>query len=251
MHKELRALAQWAASCAIFIALTFPSFADVSYAPKSGTKAPSITLSGKIKKDDLKHLVAFILMARETAAGIYGVRLESIGGDVETALAMGHVLRLEKAIVSVLAEGKCFSSCVFVLAGGTNRYVQGPVGIHRPYAPIDNRLTAEAQKQHYERLEKEIKSYLKFMNIPVELYDHMIRIPPEKMKVLTKDELQRYGLSENDPYEDAAKVAGIAKTLGITAQELIQRRAKANFECTSSNDDDNLGCLIRILKEGR
>ena len=61
----IRSLAQWIASCAIFIGFTFPSFADVSYAPKSGTRAPLITLSGQIEKDDLKHLVAFILMARE------------------------------------------------------------------------------------------------------------------------------------------------------------------------------------------
>ena len=248
MRMALRSLAQWAASCAICIGFTFPSFADVSYTPGSGNSVALITLSGQIKKDDLKHLIDFILMALKSS-GIHMVRLDSIGGDLETALAMGRVLRADKAIVSVLAQGKCFSSCVFVLAGGTTRGVYGPVGIHRPYAPVDNRMTAGAQKQYYERLEKQIRSYLTFMNIPVELYDHMIRIPPEKMKLLTKDELQRYGLSENDPYEAAAFDAGFAKDMGITVQELIQRKAKADSECASAEDSGS--CYKRIVIEGK
>ncbi len=252
-HTALQSLAKWTAICALCIGFAFPSFADVSYTPKSGNRVPHITLSGQIQQEDLKHFIGFTRLAREERlyGGLYHVRLESIGGDVETALAMGRILRLDKARVVVLREGKCFSSCVLVLAGGVGRYVEGPVGIHRPYTPVDSRVTASSQKQHYERLEKDVKAYLRAMNIPAELYDHMIRIPPEQVKILTNDELQRYGLSEDDPYEDAARVAAVAKHLGITAKELIRRQAKINSECTSSNSDDRGRCHDRILTEGR
>ena len=122
---------------------------------------------------------------------------------------------------------------------------------HRPFAPVDARTTASAQKQNYERLEKEVKTYLIAVNIPAELYDHMIRIPPEKVKILNRDELQRYGLSEDDPYEDAARVAGIAKSMGITAEELIRRQAKANAECSNMSADESARCYTRVLREGR
>lgn len=233
----------------VFAAFSTVALGDVSYAPKSGNAVPRITISGQIRPDDLKHFIAFARMAR--VEGLYQVRLDSLGGDVETAIAMGRIVRLDKAAVAVLREGKCISSCIFVLAGGAIRYVAGPVGIHRPFAPVDARTTAQLQKVNYERLEKDIKSFLQAVNIPAELYDHMLRIPPDRVKFLSKDELQRYGLSEDDPYEDAARIAGIAASMGITAEELIRRQAKANAQCSSNNSDENARCYTRILKEGR
>lgn len=248
-RRSFRSVTKWAIGGAICTAAAFPCFADVTYTPKSGNAVPRITISGQIKQDDLKHFIAFSRMARQD--GLYQVRLGSLGGDVETALSMGRIARLDKAAVAVLRDGRCFSSCVFVLAGGVIRFVEGPVGIHRPFEPVDVRTTASSQKQNYERLEKEVKAYLQAMNVPAELYDHMIRIPPEKVKVLNKDELQRYGLSENDPYEDAARVAAVAKAMGITAGELIRRQAKANSECSSTSSDENARCYTRIMEEGR
>jgi hypothetical protein len=130
------------------------------------------------------------------------------------------------------------------------RAVAGPVGIHRPYARDDISITAGQQKQYYERFEKEVKAFLAAMNIPTELYDHMIRIPPERIKILTGDELQRYGLNENDPYDDAARTAEVARRMGISSQELIRRKAKAISECGSSNSEDVPQCYFRII-EGR
>ncbi|PYV39676.1 MAG: hypothetical protein DMG09_08590 [Acidobacteria bacterium] len=69
------------------------------------------------------------------------------------------------------------------------------------------------------------------MNIPTELWDHMLRIPPGEIKLLDYDELQRYGLNKPDPYEDAAATAREAKGYGITVQELLRRKARVNAEC--------------------
>ena len=110
---------------------------------------------------------------------------------------------------------------------------------------MDNATTASAQKQQYQHLEKEVKAFLQAVNIPQELYDHMIRIPPERVKILSPDELQRYGLNEDDPYEEAARVAGAAQSLGISAQEYIRRQAKANAECISGNRREDGRCYQR------
>ena len=143
-------------------------------------------------------------------------------------------------------NAECFSARI------CSRWRNDPVGgwdrgIHRPHAPGDNATTASAQKQQYERLEKKVKPFLQEMNIPQELYDHMIRIPPDKVKILSPDDLQRYGLNENDPYEDAATTAIVAKSLGISSEEAIRRMAKVKAECSSEDPD----CVTRILKQGR
>jgi hypothetical protein len=79
----------------------------------------------------------------------------------------------------------------------------------------------------------------------------MIRIPPNRVKILSRDELQRYGLSEDDPYEDAARVAELAQSLGISTEEFLRRTAKMNAECNSGNDDEQSRCRRRIVFEGR
>jgi hypothetical protein len=161
-----RLFLKWAVRCLVCVGLSFPSFADVRYTPRSGATAAVITLSGQIDPKDLKPFMTFAQLARED--GFYAVNLDSIGGDVETALSMGRILRSDRAAAEVRNDGKCFSSCVFVLAAGVNRYVRGPVGIHRPYAPIDNLVTAGSQKERYQRLENEVKAYLRSMNIPLD-----------------------------------------------------------------------------------
>jgi hypothetical protein len=140
--------------------------AEVSYTPPSGNKMATIVVSGEIRQEDLQHFLAFTRLARGShSSGFYSVDLDSIGGDVETALDMGWILRGDKAFVGVRDNAKCFSSCVFVLAGAKSRYVTGAVGIHRPYWLADNATTAIAQKEQYERFEKKIKAFLQLVNV--------------------------------------------------------------------------------------
>ena len=254
MHnsKTFRSLVQWVIVAFFYLLSTSLLFADVSYKPKSGKIWPIITLSGTITTDDLKHFITFSQMARKEGMP-YTVVLNSLGGDVETAISMGRIVRQEDVIVGVYGNDKCVSSCVFVLAGGKSRIVNGRarVGIHRPFSPIDMQTTTLQQRQKYERLEKEVKSYLREMNIPTELYDHMVRIPPEKVKYLSEAELQRYGLNENDPYDDAAQTASLAKRLGISNQEMIRRKAKWDKECSTTSASNLEECSRRVIDEGR
>ncbi len=222
--------------------------ADVSYTPETQDKIATISVTGEIRRDDLKHFIEFSLAAlRDSTVDFFRVELDSAGGDVQTALVMGRMLRVAKAQAAVLQNRKCFSSCVFLLAGATGRYVAGSIGIHRPYAPHDVNTTAAAQKQWYDRLEKEVKAFLTEVNISQDLYDHMIRVPPESMTLLARNDLQRYGLSEDDPFETAATDASLARSLGISTQELIRRKARAAAECNSLNSEARSRCHSRVI----
>lgn len=237
----------------VLTAFPFSAFSDVSYTPKSGNAVARILIFGQIRPDDLERFVTFANMARKEARTHphYQVRLNSLGGDVRTALAVGRIVRLDRAAVAVLRESKCLSSCVFILAGGVIRFVEGSVGIHRPFAPADTRTMATLQKQNYERLESEVKAFLRAVNIPADLYDHMLRVPPDKVRLLSQGELQKYGLSEDDPYEDAARIAGVAASMGITSEELIRRQAMANSKCSTGSKNDSASCYTRIIDEGK
>ena len=90
------------------------------------------------------------------------------------------------------------------------------------------------------------------MNIPVGLYEYMLRIPPHKITYLSDEQLQQFGLSEDDPYEDAASTARMAKSLGISTDEYIRRWAKLRTECGSIQDSgESSRCVQRVLYEGK
>ena len=144
--------------------------AEVSYTPQFENKLATISVTGEIRRDDLKHFVDFALLAlRDSSFDFFRVELDSAGGDVQTSLEIGRILRVSKARAAVLSNGKWFGSCVFLLAGATGRYVEGPLGIHRPYPPHDVNTTAAAQRQWYGRLEKEVKAFLKEVNVSQDL----------------------------------------------------------------------------------
>ncbi len=90
-----------------------PSLAEVSYTPAAGNQVPLITLSGQIRNTDLKNFVAFARMAKEDVSGptrgFYQVRLESVGGDVQTALSIGRLLRVDKAFAVVSQNGNALA----------------------------------------------------------------------------------------------------------------------------------------------
>lgn len=143
--------------------------ADVSYEPPKNNKEPLIVIRGIIGKSDLQAFSNYVDIAtREKKISALFVDLDSSGGDVETAIAIGYKLRQiegAESFVAVRKGAKCASACVFLLAAGSRRWVEGQVGIHRPSRRYDDEATAKGQKAVYRKIEKEIKIFLDAMNI--------------------------------------------------------------------------------------
>lgn len=228
--------------------LTFSLCAEASvsfkagYKQGTGTQSPEITIDGTITNKDVKTFEKILSIADENAKelglvfegethGAVVVELNSLGGDVSSALAIGQHIRQFSAIVAVSEKSVCASSCVFLLAAGNRRVVMGKVGIHRPYMSVDEKMSVSAQKASYRNIESKVKAYLDAMNVPVHLYDRMIRIPPEKVHWLTESELQSYGLNENDPYFDEATTANMAQTFGVSKQDYLSVISEARELC--------------------
>jgi hypothetical protein len=237
----------------------FSAFADVAYNIDEKENYIATRVTGEITPSDLnkfKQIDSYISNFKGTRKPFY-VELNTGGGDMNTAIEIGKILRKNNAVAVLRfsetdGPDKCYSACVFILAGAPFRSVSGLVGIHRPYMANDKTTSPDEQKLIQQKTEIWAKSYLNEMNIPQVLYDDLMRVPPEKNRILTELELSKYGLNENDPYFNDAMVASEAKKLGITSVDVLKRKARADKICTQYSDIKKLGdCYIKITKKGK
>ncbi len=191
--------------------------------------------------------------------------INSRGGSVPAAMAIGRMLRREGAWIGV--NGVCFSACVFILAGAVDRQIgkSDQVGIHRPYlrSTPEKPLEADQVKQAYSRTLQDLRSYLREMNVSQRLADDMLATEPENNHILTETELRAYRLTGIDPAEqqrraiqkEAADVQE-ANGLGLDRREYTQRKTLGETLCTYSISGaiadyvEYSDCKIRILKTG-
>src|SRR5262245_53108070 len=139
-----------------------------------------IEVHGVIQPNDVARLATLI----HGPGGL--IKLNSRGGDVRAAMALGRILRRHSVTVVMGPDDECVSACVFVIAGAVERWPQN-VGIHRPFLIRDRATTAQQQKQQDAAIEKLVRSYLAEMNVDVRLYDDMLRISSLHVRYLTQD----------------------------------------------------------------
>lgn len=227
----------FAASLAFADVIFLPSRAAPEHGPKVRSVA-GILINGVIQPADRAEF-ANALRLLEADLKIHSARyfllvtLDSSGGDVDTAIAIGTEIRKRLGFVQVPSEAKCLSSCVFLLAAGAQRVVSGVVGIHRSFLRMDAAVTPEQQRAQHALIGKRIRSYLDYVNIPQVLYEHMLRTPPEKIRYLSADELRALGLNENDPFIDDAMTAAAAKAEGLTKEQYFLYEQAARASCAN------------------
>lgn len=210
-----------------------PSYSDeqiTSVWTQSYRSNCSFYLEGRIGPDD----VAIFKRSLEKAGG-YGLLmlfLNSEGGDITTAIEIGKLVRRwPNSSVVVTENSKCFSACVFVLAGGLHRVVHGKVGIHRPFNVTTNSNTYESSQKTFRTLEQSAKAFLKDMNVPTTLYDEMMSVPPQTLRLLTEQELARFGIGQSDPaYQDNSD-AEAARAYGLDKEAYLYRKERADRLC--------------------
>lgn len=208
------------------------SYGEVSVSsftsPINGNKVTMVTIKGVISSNVLRTLQRQINVKGRPYVQVF--LTASPGGDWNASLALGRFLRKIEADVSV--TGDCYSSCVLLLAAGLHRSVlEGNVGIHRPYSSDTTPKTFLEAQQRYRAIEAETRKYLLDMNMPEDLFEAMVRVPPESIRVLTDTELQQFGLSQNDPAAQEVDDANEAREYGLTKGEYLSRKARQEIIC--------------------
>ncbi|WP_299417704.1 hypothetical protein [uncultured Sulfitobacter sp.] len=157
----------------------------------------TLLVTGGITEGDAKRFRDYLAAEEEAGAAPFGaVRLNSPGGAVADALAIGRHLR-KAALDTFLGAGDiCLSACPYVLASGVNRAVsdEAQVGVHQHYFGQSTVLPAFMAVEDVQRGQGEVMMYLEAMGIDPLLMQHALVTPPEEIYVFLPAQLRDYRL---------------------------------------------------------
>lgn len=150
-----------------------------------------LRISGVIETGDADRFADWL---STTSLAFDRVALHSPGGSVTDALEIGRVLRGMDVATLVQPSEICLSACPYLLAAGTVRSVgEGAyVGVHQHYFDENTVLPAFLAVEDIQRGQGLVLEYLIEMDIDPRLMRHALVTPPERIYILTPEELLDY-----------------------------------------------------------
>ena len=131
------------------------------------------------------------------------VKLDSQGGNIMEALAIGREIRRRFMVTGVpYANMECDSACVFVLMAGVNRIGGGKIGLHRPaFDPaFFADLSPTAARSRYNTLVEQLRQYyVDEMGGSPEAFRIIMTTPSTSIRYLSQDEMLALGIVGEDP----------------------------------------------------
>jgi hypothetical protein len=125
------------------------------------------------------------------------VVLNSPGGSVADALAMGRLIREKKFATEVEAGKYCASSCPLLFAGGTERRAgdKAVIGVHQ-VAAITTASNAPPRDEMRvaQNISARCQRYLGDMGINLQVWVHAMETPHDRLFVFTPDEMKSLNL---------------------------------------------------------
>jgi hypothetical protein len=120
------------------------------------------------------------------------VVLNSPGGSVTDALAMGRLVRERKFATEVEAGKYCASSCPLVFAGGVERRAgdKAAIGVHQVAAISSASAVPRDEMDVAQRISARCQRYLGDMGINLQVWVHAMETPHDKLFIFKPDELK-------------------------------------------------------------
>jgi hypothetical protein len=121
------------------------------------------------------------------------VVLNSPGGSVGDALAIGKLIRDRKLNTEVEAGKYCASSCPLAFAGGVERRAgdKAAIGVHQVFAGAARPNAAPRDEMSdAQRISARCQRYLGDMGINLQVWVHAMETPKDKLFIFTPDELK-------------------------------------------------------------
>ena len=147
--------------------------------------------------------------------------LDSSGGHVEAAMKAGDAIGASQWTLWVRDDAICHSACVLILAAGDSRQVTGKVGIHRMMR-VDSTATTRAElSQELREVHAQMKDYLERNGASVAVADLMMTVPNRKLRLLTEEELQEYGLEGTNAVQDDLERIQLTRKCG---EDFVKRK---------------------------
>jgi hypothetical protein len=121
------------------------------------------------------------------------VVLNSPGGSVGDALAMGRLIRDKKFATEVGAGKYCASSCPLVFFGGVERRAgdKAAIGVHQVFAAkIAEAIAPRDEMSDAQRISARCQRYLGEMGINLQVWVHAMETPKDRLFVFKPEELK-------------------------------------------------------------
>lgn len=129
------------------------------------------------------------------------VVLNSPGGSVQDALAMGKLIRERGLITLVEKAGHCASSCPLVFSGGAARIAEkgASMGVHQVFAiSREDGTQADTGMAQAQRVSAECQRHLVDMGVDTRVWIHAMETPREELFYFTPKELLDLKLATGD-----------------------------------------------------
>lgn len=151
---------------------------------------PTLSLTGAIEAGDAARLDEYLATSQSPEV----VYLNSPGGSVSDALAIGDTLRARGVDTAMSGADVCLSACPYILAAGVTRAIPDGawVGVHQHYFGENTALPAFLAVEDIQRGQGEVMRYLDRMGIDPLVMQHALVTPPDEIYLLTQDELITY-----------------------------------------------------------
>ncbi|RYH02792.1 hypothetical protein EU805_09340 [Salipiger sp. IMCC34102] len=159
--------------------------------------APVITLTGTIAPGDADRFADFLATVDPAPELAF---LNSPGGSVMDALAIGRQMRDAGLGTRMTETDICLSACPYLLASGTDREVEDGalVGVHQHYFGENTALPAFLAVEDIQRGQGDVMTFLDQMGIDPLVMQHALVTPPDEIYLLTPEELTRYRMTTGD-----------------------------------------------------
>lgn len=161
------------------------------------TEDGTIYISGQIAGGDADRFASWLDQNRPDATRI---SLDSSGGSVADALAIGRTIRAGGYETAVEDGSVCLSACPYILAGGVSRQATegAVVGVHQHFFGKNTLLPAFMAVRDVQRAQASVMDYLDEMGIDLRLMSFALRTPPEEIHVLDTERMREFNLT-TDP----------------------------------------------------
>ncbi len=155
---------------------------------------PTLVLTGAIEVNDAMRVADWLTASANPPAVVL---LDSPGGSVRDAIAIGAALRNAGAETAMEPGAICLSACPYMLAGGVVRTVPdgASVGVHQHYFGHATALPLFLAVADIQRGQGEVMDHLIAMDVDPALMRHALATPPDAIYLLTPDELAHYRLT--------------------------------------------------------
>jgi hypothetical protein len=130
------------------------------------------------------------------------VVLNSPGGSVGDALAIGRLIRARKFATEVEAGKYCASSCPLVFAGGAERRAgaRAIIGVHQVAAPKSASAAPPRDEMSLgQNVSARCQRYLLEMGVNLQVWVHAMETPHDRLFIFKPDELKSLNLVTAPP----------------------------------------------------